>query len=342
MKDTEKMTSETVTLDHGSGGKISHSLMTELLLPVFDNPILAGLDDGAILEIGGRRLAFSTDSYTVDPIFFPGGHIGDLAINGTVNDIAMCGGTPLYLSVGLIIEEGFAMADLERILVGMGAAARKAGVTVVTGDTKVVPRGAADKIFINTSGIGLIPDGVDVGSTKARAGDHIILSGTMADHGVTILTRREGLTFESPLTSDSAPLNRMVADMFAASRSIHVLRDPTRGGVGTAVNEIARKSEVGITLFEDRIPLKKEVAGICELLGFDPLYLANEGKLLAFVPAEHTDRILEVIRQNEYGRDAAVIGEVVADHPGRVSMQTRIGGHRLVDMLTGEQLPRIC
>ena len=342
MKVTEKMTSETVTLDHGSGGKISHSLMTELLLPVFDNPILAGLDDGAILEIGGRRLAFSTDSYTVDPIFFPGGHIGDLAINGTVNDIAMCGGTPLYLSVGLIIEEGFAMADLERILVGMGAAARKAGVTVVTGDTKVVPRGAADKIFINTSGIGLIPDGVDVGSTKARAGDHIILSGTMADHGVTILTQREGLTFESPLTSDSAPLNRMVADMFAASRSIHVLRDPTRGGVGTAVNEIARKSEVGITLFEDRIPLKKEVAGICELLGFDPLYLANEGKLLAFVPAEHTDRILEVIRQNEYGRDAAVIGEVVADHPGRVSMQTRIGGHRLVDMLTGEQLPRIC
>ncbi|MFZ0133437.1 MAG: hydrogenase expression/formation protein HypE [Desulfobacterales bacterium] len=336
------MTFEKVTLDHGSGGKISHSLMTDMLLPVFDNPILAGLDDGAILEIGGRRLAFSTDSYTVDPIFFPGGHIGDLAINGTVNDIAMCGGTPLYLSVGLIIEEGFAMADLERILAGMGAAARKAGVTVVTGDTKVVPRGAADKIFINTSGIGLIPDGVDVGSTKARAGDRVILSGTMADHGVTILTQREGLVFESPLISDSAPLNRMVAAMFAASRSIHVLRDPTRGGVGTALNEIARKSQVGVTLFEDRIPLKKEVAGICELLGFDPLYLANEGKLLAFVPAEHADRILEVIRQNEYGRDAAVIGEVVADHPGRVSMQTGIGGNRIVDMLTGEQLPRIC
>ncbi|MFZ0241286.1 MAG: hydrogenase expression/formation protein HypE [Desulfobacterales bacterium] len=331
-----------VTLDHGSGGKISHSLMTDILLPVFDNPILAGLDDGAILELGGRRLAFSTDSYTVDPIFFPGGHIGDLAINGTVNDIAMCGGTPLYLSVGLIIEEGFAMADLERILAGMGAAARKAGVTVVTGDTKVVPKGAADKIFINTSGIGLIPEEVDVGSTKACAGDRIILSGTMADHGVTILTQREGLTFDSPLTSDSAPLNQMVAAMFAASRSIHVLRDPTRGGVGTALNEIARKSEVGITLFEDRIPLKKEVAGICELLGFDPLYLANEGKLLAFVAAEHVDRVLKAIRQNEYGRDAAVVGEVAAEHPGRVTMQTRIGGRRIVDMLTGEQLPRIC
>ncbi|MGB7920218.1 MAG: hydrogenase expression/formation protein HypE, partial [Desulfobacterales bacterium] len=238
--------------------------------------------------------------------------------------------------------EGFSMADLERILVGMGAAARKAGVTVVTGDTKVVPKGAADKIFINTSGFGLIPEGVDVGSTKACVGDRVILSGTMADHGVTILTQREGLTFESSLTSDSAPLNQMVADMFSASKSIHVLRDPTRGGVGTALNEIAGKSQVGVTIFEDRIPLKSQVVGICELLGFDPLYLANEGKLLAFVAPEHAGRILDVIRQNEYGRDAAVIGEVVADHPGRVTMQTRIGGNRIVDMLTGEQLPRIC
>jgi hydrogenase expression/formation protein HypE len=338
----DNMKFEKVTLDHGSGGKISHSLMTDILLPVFNNPILADLNDGAILELDGRRLAFTTDSYTVDPIFFPGGHIGDLAINGTVNDIAMCGGSPLYLSVGLIIEEGFSMADLERILVGMGAAARKAGVTVVTGDTKVVPKGAADKIFINTSGFGLIPEGVDVGSTKARDGDCVILSGTMADHGVTILTQREGLAFESNLTSDSAPLNQMVADMFCASPSIHVLRDPTRGGVGTALNEIARKSQVGVTIFEDRIPLKREVVGICELLGFDPLYLANEGKLLAFVAPEHADRILDVIRQNENGRDAAVIGEVVADNSGRVTMQTRIGGNRIVDMLTGEQLPRIC
>jgi hydrogenase expression/formation protein HypE len=333
---------EKVTLDHGSGGKISHSLMTTVMLPVFDNPILADLNDGAIFELNGRRLAFTTDSYTVDPIFFPGGHIGELAINGTVNDIAMCGGSPLYLSVGLIIEEGFAMVDLERIVRGMGAAARRAGVTVVTGDTKVVPKGAADKIFINTSGLGLIPEDVDVGSTKARVGDQVILSGTMADHGVTILTQREGLSFESSLTSDSAPLNRMVAEMFSVSTSIHVLRDPTRGGVGTALNEIAQKSRVGVTIVENRIPLKPQVAGICELLGFDPLYLANEGKLLAIVAAEHAGRILDVIRQNEYGRDAAVIGEVVADHPGRVTMETRIGGHRIVDMLTGEQLPRIC
>ena len=331
-----------VLLDHGSGGKISHSLVTDLLLPIFDNPILAELHDGAIFELNGTRLAFTTDSYTVDPIFFPGGHIGDLAINGTVNDIAMCGGSPLYLSVGMIIEEAFPMADLEKILVGMAAAARKAGVTVVTGDTKVVPKGAADKIFINTSGIGLIPDGVDVGSTKARVGDFIIVSGTIADHGVTILTQREGLTFESTLTSDSAPLNQMVTEMLTLKGSVHVLRDPTRGGVGTALNEIAQKSQVGIKILEERIPLKKEVGGICELLGFDPLYLANEGKLLAFVAPDDADRMLGIIRRNEYGRDAAIIGEVVADHPRRVYMETRIGGTRIVDMLVGEQLPRIC
>ncbi len=331
-----------VLLDHGSGGKISHSLVTDLLLPIFDNPILAELHDGAIFELNGTRLAFTTDSYTVDPIFFPGGHIGDLAINGTVNDIAMCGGSPLYLSVGMIIEEAFPMADLEKILVGMAAAARKAGVTVVTGDTKVVPKGAADKIFINTSGIGLIPDGVDVGSTKARVGDGIIVSGTIADHGVTILTQREGLTFESTLTSDSAPLNHMVTEMLTLKGSVHVLRDPTRGGVGTALNEIAQKSQVGIKILEERIPLKKEVGGICELLGFDPLYLANEGKLLAFVAPDDAERMLEIIRRNEYGSDAAIIGEVVADHPRRVYMETRIGGTRIVDMLVGEQLPRIC
>ena len=331
-----------VTLDHGSGGKISHSLVRDILLPVFDNPILADLHDGAIFELNGRRLAFTTDSYTVDPIFFPGGHIGDLAINGTVNDIAMCGGSPLYLSVGLIIEEAFPMTDLEAILAGMGAAARKAGVTVVTGDTKVVPKGAADKIFINTSGIGLIPEDVDIGSTKARVGDLIIVSGTIADHGVTILTQREGLTFESSVTSDSAALNHMVAEMLTLKKSVHVLRDPTRGGVGTALNEIAQQSGVGIKIMEEQIPLKEEVSGICELLGFDPLYLANEGKLLVFVAAHDADRMLEIIRQNEYGCDAAIIGEVVAGYSGRVYMETIIGGTRTVDMLVGEQLPRIC
>ena len=331
-----------VLLDHGSGGKISHSLTIDLLLPIFNNPVLADLNDGAIIDIGGRRLAFSTDSYTVDPLFFPGGSIADLAINGTVNDIAMCGGEPLYLSVGLIIEEGFAMNDLDVIVKQMGAAAGAAGVSVVTGDTKVVPKGAVDKIFINTSGIGLIPEGVSVGSRRARRGDQIIVSGTIADHGVTILTQREGLAFDAQVESDSAPLNKMVAEMFAAGTAIHVLRDPTRGGVGTALNEIARMSKVGITIFEERIPLKKEVVGICELLGFDPLYLANEGKLLAFVAAADTESVLRAVRNSEYGRDAAVIGEVVADHPGRVQMQTRIGGKRIVDMLTGEQLPRIC
>ena len=331
-----------ITLDHGSGGKISHSLTTDLLLPVFNNPILADLHDGAIFEINGQRLAFSTDSYTVDPIFFPGGNIGDLAINGTVNDISMCGARPLYLSVGLIIEEGFAVKDLEKIIKQMGLAAGKAGVTVVTGDTKVVPRGAVDKVFINTSGIGVIDEGVHVGSTRAGVGDIIILSGTLADHGVTVLTQREGLTFDSSVATDSAPLNHMVADMFKTSKDVHVLRDPTRGGLGTALNEIAEKSAVGVRIYEEKIPLKNEVAGICELLGFDPLYLANEGKLIAFVAADAADAVLNAIRSSPFGKDAAVIGEVCPDHPGQVVMQTRIGGQRIVDMLTGEQLPRIC
>ncbi len=342
IRQTITMKFDKILLDHGSGGKISHSLTTDLLLPVFDNPILAELNDGAIFEINGVRMAFSTDSYTVDPIFFPGGSIGDLAINGTVNDIAMCGATPLYLSSGLIIEEGFARDDLEKIINDMGAAAQKADVTVVTGDTKVVPKGAVDRIFINTSGIGLIPPGVNLASANARAGDQIILSGTIADHGITILTRREGLSFESDLCSDSAPLNHMVKQMFAVSNDIHVLRDPTRGGVGTALNEIAEKSQVGIKIYEDKIPLKKEAAAACELLGFDPLYLANEGKLLAFVSGEDADAVLAAITANPYGKDATVIGEVGADHIGKVIMVTRIGGERIVDMLTGEQLPRIC
>ena len=336
------MKSDKILLDHGSGGKISHRLTTEMLLPVFDNPILAELNDGAIFELNGMRMAFSTDSYTVDPIFFPGGNIGDLAINGTVNDIAMCGARPLYLSVGLIIEEGFARADLEKIIKDMGTAAQKADVTVVTGDTKVVPKGAVDRIFINTSGIGLIPPSVNVTRSNAKAGDRIILSGTIADHGITVLTQREGLTFESNLTSDTVPLNQMVKQILAVSTNVHVLRDPTRGGVGTALNEIAEKSEVGIKIYEKKIPLKKEVAAACELLGFDPLYLANEGKLLAFVSEKDTDAVLTAIKVNPNGKDAAVIGEVASDHAGNVVMETQIGGERIVDMLAGEQLPRIC
>lgn len=331
-----------ILLDHGSGGKISHHLVSEVMLPLFDNPILSQLNDGAIIDLQGSRLAFSTDTYVVDPIFFPGGSIGDLAINGTVNDLAMCGAVPLYLSLGLIIEEGFSMAVLQKILVEMQKAAKAADVMVVTGDTKVVPKGTADKIFINSSGIGVIPETVDIASHRAEPGDKIILSGTIGDHGVTVLTQREGMSFDSQITSDTAPLNHMVKKMLSASSSVHVLRDPTRGGVGTALNEIALQSGAGIMIHEEKIPVKPEVSGLCELLGFDPLYIANEGKLIAFVSAADADTVLDMVRQNVYGKDAAIIGEVVSDHPGKVFMHTRIGGTRIVDMLTGEQLPRIC
>ena len=336
------MKTDTILLDHGSGGKISHQLITDLMLPLFDNPMLKALHDGATLDIDGKRLAFSTDSYVVDPIFFPGGSIGDLAVNGTVNDVAMCGAQPLFLSIGLIIEEGFSLKDLEKILQDMHKAAEKAGVKVVTGDTKVVPKGAVDKIFVNTSGIGIIPDDVDISGQKARLGDIIILSGTIADHGMTVLTQREGLTFDSPIKSDTAPLNHMVSQMLSVCKAVHVLRDPTRGGLGTALNEIAGKSNVGIRIYEEKIPLKKETAGICELLGFDPLYVANEGKLIAIVDAGHAKKVLSAIKENDYGKDAGIIGEVVPDHLGKVVMQTRIGGTRIIDMLTGAQLPRIC
>lgn len=337
------MTSNVITLDHGSGGKVAHRLTAELLLPLFDNPILSDLHDGAVLTVnGGTRIAFSTDTFTVTPLFFPGGDIGELAVNGTVNDVAMCGARPLFISLALIIEEGFPMADLKRILESTRRAAQAAGVTVVTGDTKVVPKGAADGVFINTSGIGVIAEHVAIGSTGAQPGDKVLLSGTMADHGMTILTQREGLTFDGALQSDSAPLNHMVEKILAASGKVHVLRDPTRGGVGTTLNEIAESSRIGITLQEGRLPVQEAVAGVCELLGFDPLYVANEGKLLAFVAAEDADAVLEAMRADPYGREACLIGEVTADHPGRVVLETRIGGRRIVDMLTGEQLPRIC
>ena len=331
-----------ILLDHGSGGKMSHRLVGEIMLPIFDNPILSPLNDGAIFDINGNRLAFSTDTYVVDPIFFPGGCIGDLAINGTVNDLAMCGATPLYLSVGLVIEEGFPMTDLEKILKKMSVAAEKAGVKVVTGDTKVVTKGAADKIFINTSGIGQIPEQVDISGHRACPGDKIILSGSIAEHGVAVLTQREGMTFDSSVFSDTAPLNHLVNKMLSVCRDIHVLRDPTRGGVATALNEIADKSDVGIRIYEEKIPLKDDVAGICELLGLDPIYIANEGKLLAFVEPDHAEAVLKAIIEDDFGKDASVVGEVVSDYPGKVIMQTSIGGTRIIDMLTGDQLPRIC
>ncbi len=336
------MISDTILLDHGSGGKMAHQLTAELLLPMFDNPMLAQLHDGAVFNVDPGRLAISTDTFVVDPIFFPGGDIGDLAVNGTVNDVAMCGAVPRYISMGLILEEGFTMADLKRVLTSVRQALDQAQVQLITGDTKVVPRGAADKIFINTTGIGVIPQGVAVGGQGARPGDKVILSGTMADHGIAVLTQREGMQFESAVRSDTAPLNRMVQGIIAAAQAVHVLRDPTRGGVGTTLNEIARQSEVGIRLYEELLPVNKEVAGICELLGFDPLYLANEGKLICIVPAADADDVLAAIQQDEFGRHACIIGDVVTDHPARVTLRTRIGGERIVDMLAGEQLPRIC
>ena len=336
------MKPDKILLDHGSGGKISHRMTLDLMLPAFNNPILAELNDGAIFELQGLRLGFSTDSYTVDPIFFPGGNIGELAVYGTVNDLAMCGAEPAYLSAALIIEEGFPLDQLQAIVAAMSRAAAAAGVQVVTGDTKVVPRGAADKIFINTSGVGVIPAGVAVASHRAKPGDLVLLSGSIADHGVSVLASREGLSFQTGVQSDTAPLNHMVRGMLAAGPGVHVLRDPTRGGLGTALSEIAEKSRVGVRIYEDRIPVKPEVAGLCELLGFDPLYLANEGKLIAFVAPEDAEAVLRAMRLDPYGRQAVVIGEATAGHPGKVFLQTRIGGTRIVDMLAGEQLPRIC
>jgi hydrogenase expression/formation protein HypE len=336
------MSEEKILLDHGSGGKISHSMFSDMILPLFDNPELAKQDDGATLDFGETKLAFSTDSYVVDPIFFPGGNIGDLAVNGTVNDIAMCGAIPKYISVGLIIEEGLPLKDLKIILETMADAAKKAGVKIVTGDTKVVPKGKADKIFINTSGVGVIPPNIDVSGSNAKPGDKIIVSGTIADHGIAVLSSREGLKFDSDIQTDSAPLNKMVQSLVQSDHDIHVLRDPTRGGLGTTLNEIAVQSNVGISIDEQSLPVRGAVQGTCELLGFDPLYIANEGKLIAFVPEKDAQKALEIIRQDEFGKDAVIIGEVTEQKPGKVVLQTLIGGQRVVDMLTGEQLPRIC
>jgi hydrogenase expression/formation protein HypE len=333
---------KTVVLGHGSGGKLTHQLIQKMIVPAFQNPILEAQHDGAILPMNGARIAFSTDSYIVHPIFFPGGNIGDLAVNGTVNDLAMCGAKAQYLSASLIIEEGLLMDDLWQVLSSMRAAAERAGVTLVTGDTKVVDRGKGDKIFVNTSGIGVVPDDVNIDPTLASPGDLIILSGPIASHGMAIMSVREGLEFETAIESDTAALNGLVETMLAASPAIHVLRDPTRGGVASALNEIAERSRVGIRIDESRILIRADVQGACEILGLDPLYVANEGKLLAFVSPHEADGVLAAMRHDPLGRESEIIGEVIADHPQLVVMRTRIGGNRIVDMLSGEQLPRIC
>jgi hydrogenase expression/formation protein HypE len=331
-----------ILLAHGSGGELSHELVTSVFVKAFHNQFLNRLDDSAVLQAGGERWAFTTDSYVVTPIFFPGGDIGKLAVCGTVNDLSMSGAKPLFLSAGFIIEEGFPVASLQTTVDSMQKAAMEADVKIVTGDTKVVNRAAADGIFINTAGIGLIPEGVKISGSLARPGDRVILSGSIGDHGVAILSSREGLQFSTTLQSDCAPLNGLVAAMLEVSREIRCLRDPTRGGLSSTLNELARQSGVGIWVEEDRIPIKEEVKGACELLGFDPLILANEGKLVAIVAAGAAEIILQRMKAHPQGRDAAIIGEVREESKGKVILRTRIGLARIMDMMVGEPLPRIC
>ena len=335
-------TTDRVLLGHGSGGKMTADLIARYFLPAFRNSYLERLDDQAVLNLAGGRLAFTTDAHVVTPLFFPGGDIGMLAVNGTVNDLAMAGARPLYLSAAFILEEGFPLADLSRIVESMSAAAKNAGVLLVTGDTKVVDRGKADGCFITTSGVGIIEHDQQITATGARPGDLVILSGAIAEHGMTIMAARAELEVESPVASDSMPLHEMVLEMLEAGAEIHCLRDPTRGGVATALNEIARQSGVGMVLEEDAILLREPVRGICELLGFDPLYVANEGKLLAIVEPRSAEGVLAAMRRRAEGRDARVIGEVVEDPERLVVLRTRVGGRRIVDMLQGDQLPRIC
>lgn len=331
-----------VTLAHGGGGRLSQHLIQKMFLHTFTNPILASMHDGAMFPVNGTRLAFSTDSYVVHPLFFPGGNIGDLAVYGTVNDLAMCGAWPRYLSVGFILEEGFPMQDLWLIVQSMKAAADRADVILVTGDTKVVDKGKGDGIFINTSGIGMVEEGIDIKPSAARPGDKIILSGAIGLHGIAIMSVREGLEFEGEVRSDTAPLHELVRQMLSEGKGVHVLRDPTRGGVASALNEIAESAGVGMEIRENAIPVTAEVRGACEILGFDPLYVANEGKLIACVSPQHAEAVFCAMKNHPLGRDSAVIGTVVREHPGVVTMRTAIGGNRVVDMLSGEQLPRIC
>ncbi len=331
-----------VLLAHGGGGKLTQRLIESMFLPHLSNPMLGRLHDGAVFETGGDRLAFTTDSYVVNPIFFPGGDIGSLAVNGTVNDLAMCGATPAYLSLSFIIEEGFPMEDLLRVVRSVARASDAAGVKVITGDTKVVDRGKGDGIFVNTSGIGIVGSGIEIAPSRARPGNCVLLSGTMGDHGIAVMAAREGLEFRTSIVSDSAPLHGLVGAMLAVDRGIRVLRDPTRGGLASALNEIAGTAGVGIDIDEASIPVLDEVRGACEILGIDPLYAANEGKLVAAVDEARADGVLAAMRAHPLGENAVMIGRVVDDHPGRVVLETPIGGRRILDMMSGEQLPRIC
>jgi hydrogenase expression/formation protein HypE len=333
---------EKVLLGHGSGGRLSAELLQKVFLPAFTNPTLNGLNDQALLYVNGVRLAFTTDSFVVKPLFFPGGDIGSLAVNGTINDLAVGGAEPLYLSIAFILEEGLPLETLQKVVASVGRAAQEAGVAVVTGDTKVVEKGKGDGLFINTSGIGRVPPGINLSADQARPGDAIILSGSIGDHGITILSQREGLEFESPIVSDCAALHTLVAAMLEASPAIRCMRDPTRGGLSSALNEIAAQSRVGMELNESAIPVQEAVRGACELLGLDPLYVANEGKLVAIVDEFQAERIVAAMRAHPLGKQARVIGRVTDAHPGLVTLRTSFGTTRIVDMLSGDQLPRIC
>ncbi len=333
---------DTVLLGHGSGGTLSGDLIRDVFLAAFHNPVLDRLDDQAIVTINGSRLAFTTDSFVVKPLFFPGGDIGSLAVHGTINDLAMGGARPLFLSTAFILEEGLSIDVLRRVVFSMRDAAAAAGVSIVTGDTKVVEKGSGDQLFINTTGIGVVPEGVNLSANRARPGDVVLLSGPIGDHGIAILAQRAGLEFESCISSDSAALHGLVSDMLAVSGEIRCMRDPTRGGMSSSLNEIAASSKVGVELIEDRIPIREEVRGACEMLGLDPLYVANEGKLIAIVAPERADELLTAMRSHPLGREACMIGKVCEGHPGLVTMRTALGTHRIVDMLSGDQLPRIC
>jgi hydrogenase expression/formation protein HypE len=331
-----------VLLGHGSGGTLSAELLRDLFLPALGNPVLTQLNDQAVVNISGVRLAFTTDSFVVKPLFFPGGDIGSLAVHGTVNDLAMGGATPLFLSAAFIIEEGFSMDELRRVVNSMQSAAATVGVQVVTGDTKVVERGKGDGLFINTTGIGIVPDGLELSADRARPGDKVLLSGGIGEHGIAILAQREGLEFETTIQSDSAALHTLVAAMLKTTNAIRCMRDPTRGGLSSTLNEIAAQSRVGIEVEETAIPIREEVKGACELLGLDPLYVANEGKLVAIVEASAAEAVLGAMRNHPLGRQAQIIGTVNGERSGLVTMRTTLGTTRIVDMLAGDQLPRIC
>jgi hydrogenase expression/formation protein HypE len=333
---------EQIVMGHGSGGKMAHDLIRKVFLPAFDNPALAAGDDGAVLERPAGRMVLSVDSHVVFPLFFPGGDIGHLAVCGTVNDVAVMGATPLYLTAGFILEEGLPLETLRRVVESMKRAADEAGVKIVSGDTKVVERGKGDGLYVSTTGVGILPEGREISGRRAQAGDLVILSGPMGDHGIAVLAARGELGFETDVESDCAPLNGLIADILAASPNLHVLRDPTRGGVATTLNEIARQSGVCITLNEAALPVRPQVAAACEMLGFDPLYIANEGRVLVVLPRDEADAALKAMCAAKYGAEAVVIGEVSAAPQGRVLLKTAYGSTRVVDMLAGEMLPRIC